>query len=58
MRSLSKNRIHLKLKMSDIEPLYCAEQIKVPDGLPDLLKEYTKAVIREQPQDINAWSAQ
>lgn len=44
--------------MSDIEPLYCAEQIKVPDGLPDLLKEYTKAVIREQPQDINAWSAQ
>jgi hypothetical protein len=43
--------------MSDIEPLYCAEQIKVPVGFPELLKEYTKAIIREQPADVNAWSA-
>jgi hypothetical protein len=44
--------------MADVEPLYCAEQIHVPEGLPDLLKEYTKAVIREQPADVTAWSAQ
>jgi hypothetical protein len=43
--------------MADVEPLYCAEQIKVPEGLPEILKEYTKAIIREQPKDINAWSA-
>jgi hypothetical protein len=43
--------------MADMEPLYCAEQIKVPDGLPELMKEYTKAVVREAPADLNAWSA-
>jgi hypothetical protein len=42
----------------DSEPLYCAEQIKVPDALPEVLKEWTKEVIRAQPADINAFSAE
>jgi hypothetical protein len=42
----------------DIEPLYCAEQISVPESLPDVLKRWTKAVIRENPVDIVAWSAE
>lgn len=50
-------RYFLKPKM-DAEPLYCAEQIKVPEGMPEILKEWTKAVIRAQPKDINAWSAE
>jgi hypothetical protein len=42
----------------DSEPLYSAEQIKVPDALPEILKEWTKEVIRAQPADINAFSAE
>jgi hypothetical protein len=42
----------------DIEPLYCAEQIAVPESLPDVLKRWTKAAIRENPADIVAWSAE
>ncbi len=88
--------------MADVEPLYCAEQIKVPDALPvrvtpaplwelankrpslscvppagstptphfcylstaspfanwqEIMKEWTKEVLRAQPADIFAWSA-
>ena len=32
---------------TDLEPLYCAEQIKVPAALPEVLKAWTKQVIRE-----------
>jgi hypothetical protein len=44
--------------MSEIEPLYCAEQIKVPPAMPEILKAWTKAVIRENvSQDkLNEWS--
>lgn len=42
----------------DVEPLYCAEQIKVPEQLPAILKEWTKEVIRQNPRDINEFSAQ
>ncbi|XP_064387899.1 ropporin-1-like protein [Halichondria panicea] len=38
-------------------PLYCAEQIKIPAQLPDILKEFTKAAIRTQPDDALQWSA-
>ncbi len=38
-------------------PLYCAEQIKIPAELPDILKEFTKAAIRTQPADLLQWSA-
>lgn len=38
------------------EPIYCAEQIKVPDGYSDIIKDYAKFVIRTQPSNINAAS--
>lgn len=41
----------------DAEPLYCAEQIRVPDVLPDVLKQWTKEVIRQNPSDVLAFSA-
>ena len=40
----------------DIEPIYCAEQIKIPPNLADALKAYTKEVIRAEPEDIIAFS--
>jgi Regulatory subunit of type II PKA R-subunit len=43
--------------MADQEPLYSAEQIAVPDALPQILKDWTKEVIRASPQDIIAFSA-
>jgi hypothetical protein len=38
------------------EPLYSAEQIAIPPELAFILKEFTKAVIRSQPQDIIGFS--
>ena len=42
----------------DAEPLYSAEQIKIPDELPDILKEWTKEAIKVQPADLLKWSAE
>lgn len=41
----------------DVEPLYAAEQIRVPDELPDILKQWTKDVIRAQPGNVYEFSA-
>eukprot|EP00002_Diphylleia_rotans_P038619 TRINITY_DN881_c0_g1_i5.p1 TRINITY_DN881_c0_g1~~TRINITY_DN881_c0_g1_i5.p1 ORF type:complete len:129 (-),score=31.83 TRINITY_DN881_c0_g1_i5:29-415(-) len=38
------------------EPLYCAEQIVVPPELPDIIKAWTKEVIRAQPSDLKEFS--
>jgi hypothetical protein len=38
-------------------PLYTAEQIVIPPGLPDILKQFTKAAIKTQPDDIYRWAA-
>lgn len=38
-------------------PLYTAEQITIPPSLPDILKDFTKAAIRTQPEDLLEWSA-
>ncbi|GIQ90542.1 hypothetical protein KIPB_013372, partial [Kipferlia bialata] len=43
--------------MADIDQIYCAEQISIPTELPEIIKQYTKAVIREQPKDIVSFSA-
>lgn len=45
--------------MADIreQRIYCAEQIVVPDDLPNILKHYSKAVIKENPPNIVAFSA-
>ena len=40
--------------------IFMAEQIKVPNDLPEILKEYTKAVIRagcETPEQVIQFSA-
>lgn len=39
------------------ETMYCSQQIHVPPGLADILKNFTKAAIRTQPKDILVWSA-
>ena len=38
-------------------PLYTAEQIVIPPGLPDILKQFTKAAIKTQPDDVYRWAA-
>lgn len=42
----------------DFEPVYCAEQIQVPFGLPTLLKNFTKEVLRTQPASLEEFAAQ
>ena len=44
-------------QQNDSEPIYTAEQIKIPPDLPDILKDFTKAAIRTQPSDLLEWSA-
>ncbi|KAG1665780.1 hypothetical protein FOA52_002875 [Chlamydomonas sp. UWO 241] len=41
----------------DVEPIYCAEQIVVPVDLADVLKAFTKEVIRRQPDDLVEFGA-
>lgn len=38
--------------------MYCAQQIAIPPELPDILKTFTKAIIRANPQDVLRWSAE
>lgn len=40
--------------MSDVreQRIYCAEQIYVPENLPTIIKHYSKAVIKNQPENI------
>ena len=52
---------YLKIqKMADVreQRIYCAEQIVVPDELPNILKHYSKAVIKENPSNVISFSAQ
>ncbi|KAI9102810.1 hypothetical protein DFS34DRAFT_591429 [Phlyctochytrium arcticum] len=42
----------------DSGPLYTAEQIRIPPELPDILKSYTKHIIRTQPDNILEASAE
>ncbi|NWI55942.1 ROP1L protein, partial [Calyptomena viridis] len=39
------------------ETMFCAQQIKIPPELPDILKQFTKAAIRTQPNDVLQWAA-
>uniref|UniRef100_A0A8V0X0Y4 Ropporin-1-like protein n=1 Tax=Gallus gallus TaxID=9031 RepID=A0A8V0X0Y4_CHICK len=39
------------------DTLFCAQQIKIPPELPDIMKQFTKAAIRTQPRDVLQWSA-
>jgi hypothetical protein len=40
--------------MADIKQMriFCAEQIEVPPELPEILKNYSKEVIRNNPKDL------
>jgi Ca2+-binding EF-hand superfamily protein len=44
--------------MSDIreQRIYCAEQIYVPENLPLIIKNYSKAVIKNHPDDMVQFS--
>ena len=33
-------------------PVYCSDQIKIPSQLPDILKNFAKYVIKNNPSDI------
>ncbi|KAM4689170.1 ropporin-1-like protein isoform 1-T4 [Discoglossus pictus] len=39
------------------ETMFCPQQIDIPPELPDILKQFTKAAIRTQPQDVLQWAA-
>ncbi|XP_076146940.1 ropporin-1-like protein isoform X4 [Alosa pseudoharengus] len=39
------------------DTMYCAQQINIPPELPDILKQFTKAAIKTQPDDVLKWSA-
>ena len=44
--------------MADVKEMriFCAEQIEVPDALPEIWKNYSKAVIRNNPENIISFS--
>merc|ERR1712023_230558 len=45
----------------DVAPIYCAEQIEGPEDLPDILKEWSKSVLRanvESKEQLYAFSAE
>lgn len=46
-------------RMADVreQRIYCAEQIVVPEELPNILKHYSKAVIKENPANIISFSS-
>ncbi|OPJ76483.1 ropporin-1-like protein [Patagioenas fasciata monilis] len=46
-----------KQRMPPPETIFCAQQIKIPPELPDILKQFTKAAIRTQPYDVLQWAA-
>lgn len=39
-------------------PICHPDQVLVPSGLQDVVRAWTKAVVREQPEDLNEWSKQ
>jgi hypothetical protein len=34
------------------EPIHSLEQVKVPPGFPDVLKNFTKFILEKQPTDL------
>ena len=57
--SLFNSISKISFKMADVreQRIYCAEQIVVPEELPNILKHYSKAVIKENPANIVSFSA-
>ncbi|EPZ34719.1 hypothetical protein O9G_004026 [Rozella allomycis CSF55] len=42
--------------MSVNESIYTAEQIRIPSEFPDILKNYAKSVLKDQPNDVYTYS--
>ena len=42
----------------DVDRIFSADQIEVNPDLPLILKEYTKAVLKANPEDIAAFSVE
>eukprot|EP00753_Platysulcus_tardus_P015082 PLAT4766.1.p2 GENE.PLAT4766.1~~PLAT4766.1.p2 ORF type:complete len:135 (-),score=55.45 PLAT4766.1:88-492(-) len=42
---------------SELDRIFCVEQIVVPPELPEILKAFTKEVIRSKTEDVLAFSA-
>ena len=44
--------------MADVKEMriFCVEQIEVPEALPEILKNYSKAVIRNNQENIISFS--
>ena len=40
------------------EVIYSAEQIRIPPEFPDILKEYSKFILKSQPSDLVVASAE
>ena len=40
------------------DPIYSTEQINIPPQLADILKNYTKFIIKTQPLNLNNMSAE
>ncbi|ORC84347.1 cAMP-dependent protein kinase dimerization/docking domain [Trypanosoma theileri] len=40
-----------------MESIFCVEQINVPPELGTIMKQYTKAVLRDRPEDLYKYSA-
>ncbi|RNF10868.1 cAMP-dependent protein kinase dimerization/docking domain [Trypanosoma rangeli] len=40
-----------------MESIFCVEQVNVPPELGTIMKQYTKAVLRDRPQDLYKYSA-
>ena len=49
-----------KIEMSDVRQMriFSAEQIEVPDDFPGILKNFTKEVVRANPENMIAFSRQ
>lgn len=50
--------ILLEIKNCLINLIFNMSSITIPDSLPQILKNYVKAAIRSQPEDIISWSAE
>ena len=47
---------NLLLVSMDIDRIFTADQIAVPPELPQIIKDYTKAVLRANPKDLLEFS--
>nr|XP_019942835.1 PREDICTED: ropporin-1-like protein [Paralichthys olivaceus] len=52
-----KDRFEMTVDSQKTDLMFCAQQIRVPTELPDILQNFTREAIRMQPRDVLLWSA-